>query len=358
MKNFIIVLLIMIFTSCEKETNQDDLQNPGNNDKGEWLIPSDEIFDGGPGKDGIPALENPLSGPSTDSEHDYLEDSDLILAVDFAGNKKAYPHPVLDWHEIANDEISDKAYAVNYCPLTGTGMAWNRILNGEKTSFGVSGLLYNTNLILYDRLTDSYWSQMSLMSVKGELSGQFPEIYPMIEMKWETWKELYPDEQTVIPPDNYSRPYGSYPYGEYKTNNDYLLFPVSVEDNRLPQKERVFAVVGDKDNARIYRYNQNAGEYVFIRDEFLQMDYIVAGINRDFLVAWKENTMDGDKLKLNIVENKLPVLFKDESGSEWDIFGNAISGSNKGKKLEKITFINGFWFTFPSFFNNVEIHAE
>lgn len=342
-------------TGCESD-NPDPANNGGNNNTDEWLIPASEIFDGGPGKDGIPSLENPVSSPSDDPEQYYLDDDDFVLAVDFSGEKKAYPHPVLDWHEIVNDKISEHFFALNYCPLTGTGMAWNRLLNDQITTFGVSGMLYNSNLILYDRQTDSYWSQMSLMCVKGEMSGQSADIYPALEMKWGTWKSIFPDSEVIERPGNSSRPYGSYPYGNYKTDNNYLLFPVSPKDDRLPQKERVLAVVGDEENAKVYRFSQNPGKYIFIKDAFFGNEFVVAGISNDFLIVYKEITTDGTEVDLNLTENKLPVIFTDASGSEWDVFGNGISGPNAGKKLVPETFINGFWFTFPSFFTNVEIH--
>lgn len=360
MKNLIVILSFIFIFSCESDSPDPGSSNPGNgnSENGEWLIPSDEIYDGGPGKDGIPALEDPALQNSESNEHDYLEDDDLLLAINLAGTIRAYPHPVLDWHEIINDKIDDHAFAVNYCPLTGTGMAWSRVLKEKNTSFGVSGLLYNTNLILYDRLTDSHWSQMSLMAVEGELSGTDADIHPMIEMRWDTWKAVYPDAEIVIPPSDYSRPYGSYPYGAYKTDNDYLLFPVNAEDNRLPQKERVFGIIGDRDNIKIYRINQEEDSTLFFRDNYSGKNYVIAGYSGDFLVAYEEVTEEGDVMELMPSEENLPIIFKDASGSQWNIFGKAINGPNAGKKLKAAKFITGFWFTFPAFFNNVEIYEE
>ncbi|WP_373496171.1 DUF3179 domain-containing (seleno)protein [Aquiflexum sp.] len=149
-----IQLGMLILMGCESD------QNPGNSNdnSGEWLIPRDQVFDGGPGKDGIPALTNPeLIQTSAAS---YLNDNDLILGFVNGGETRAYPHKILNWHEIINDDLGTESVSVIYCPLTGTGIGWDRNFTAGKTTFGVSGLLYNTNVIPYDRKTDTNWSQL------------------------------------------------------------------------------------------------------------------------------------------------------------------------------------------------------
>jgi len=109
----------------------------------DWLIPQSEVFDGGPGKDGIPSVDNPNF--SAIAEIDFLDPQDLVVAIKAGDEIKVYPHPILDWHEIVNDEINGIPLALTYCPLTGTAIAWKRTINGKETTFGVSGLLYNSN---------------------------------------------------------------------------------------------------------------------------------------------------------------------------------------------------------------------
>jgi len=180
MKHYLILLLIAL-AACNGNIDSQD----------NWIIPSDEVFDGGPGKDGIPSIDNPVFEEALSNT--YLDPSDLVIGVVHNGVAKAYPHRILDWHEIINDRIDDQYFALTYCPLTGTGVSWNRELDGEVTTFGVSGKLYNTNLMPFDRKTESYWSQMRLDCVQGDLVSTVIETFPIIETTWETWIAMYPN---------------------------------------------------------------------------------------------------------------------------------------------------------------------
>lgn len=219
----------------------------------EWLIPSNRVLGGGPGKDGIPALLNPTMVGADDREVDYLNLRDRVLAIQVNGETRVYPHEILDWHEIINEDIGNEHVAITYCPLTGTGIGWDRAVNGEITTFGVSGLLFNTNLMPYDRATDSYWSQMRFDCVKGAAIGTKAEPIALVETDWNTMVQMYPDAKIVSEQTGFNRDYGRYPYGNYQTNDSYLLFPVEHEDARLPNKERVHGVIIDGE-AKVYRF--------------------------------------------------------------------------------------------------------
>ena len=184
-----LLLILFLQIACE------DTVSSSTQISGEWLIPQNEVFDGGPGKDGIPAISNPSL--VRNSSINYMKNDDLVIGVKFDGEIRGYPHPILDWHEIINDKINDNYFSITYCPLTGSTINYNRDLNGNITTFGVSGLLYNTNLIPYDRATNSNWSQMKLLCVNGELKGKTPETYITIETSWATWKRIFPDAQGV-----------------------------------------------------------------------------------------------------------------------------------------------------------------
>ena len=169
----------------------------------------------------------------------------------------SYPHDVLDWHEIVNDNLGELNYSVIYCPLTGTATAWDRTIDGEVTTFGVSGLLYNTNIVPYDRETKSNWSQLYDAAVWGKMKGTKPQNYMVLETKWETWKKLFPDSKVMNLNTGFNRNYGDYPYGNYK-NEEYLIFPVKYHDKRLHEKERVHAIIVNG-NARVYRFSSFTG---------------------------------------------------------------------------------------------------
>jgi len=197
----IVATLIYFLIGCN---NAASINSPvGGRD---WLIPVDQVFDGGPGKDGIPALLNPPVGSL--SSINYLSGNDLIIGVGIGDSFRAYPHTILDWHEIINDQIGESFYAVTYCPLTGSGIGWNRRIQDQVTTFGVSGLLYNSNLIPYDRATNSNWSQMSLQSVNGQNIGRKADLVSVIET---TWKTMYPESEVVTDQTGHSKPYGVYP---------------------------------------------------------------------------------------------------------------------------------------------------
>lgn len=238
---------IQIFPSDEKGIyDGETIQGTDN-----WLVPKNEVRSGGPGKDGIPAI----SSPNFDvvNQASFLKNADFVIGISDGSSIKAYPHDVLDWHEIVNDGIGEIDYSLIYCPLTGSATAWDRNINGEKTTFGVSGLLYNTNIVPYDRATDSNWSQLFDASIFGELKSTKPNNYMVLETKWETWKKLYPESKIMNFDTGFGRNYGSYPYGNYREDKR-LIFPVKYLDTRLHEKERVHAVIVNG-KARVYRFS-------------------------------------------------------------------------------------------------------
>ena len=189
---FSFMLTTLFLSGCEKEntTSENTGSDSGqDNNSSQWLIPRDQVRDGGPGKDGIPAIQNPEFIDANQAT--YLSDDDLVLGFVDESDARAYPHPILDWHEIINDDIKSHSIAVIYCPLTGTGIGWDRVVHNKLTTFGVSGMLYNSNIIPYDRESDSNWSQLLLKSVQGQLAGTAIRTYNLIETTWETWKKSW-----------------------------------------------------------------------------------------------------------------------------------------------------------------------
>lgn len=337
-------------------------QNPaGNNNSGgsggvsgTWLVPQNEVFDGGPGKDGIPALENPAVSPATDIG--FLTGSDLVIGFCENGVYRAYPHDILDWHEIINDELEGMPVAITYCPLTGTGIGWERMISGQQTTFGVSGLLYNTNLIPYDRLTDSKWCQISLKSINGNLIGEEIKTVPIVETTWQTWKAMFPESTVVNTKTGFSRNYGIYPYGDYKTNNNKLLFPVSPMDTRLPEKERVLAVVVN-DKSKVYQRGLFEGGTKVITDQFENTDIVVIGNKEKNIIVAYENSLDGSPRQFApATSTDAPAYFKDDLGNEYDVFGSVISGPDVGKRLLPTNSFMAYWFSIGAFYPNAAIY--
>lgn len=345
--------LLSCSSSSTQETNlgQDGTDNiPVENTATEWSIPIAEVLDGGPGKDGIPALENPdfVSAENTS----VLQDSDLVLGFKNGDDARAYPRIILDWHEIINDKIGDVALAVTYCPLTGTGIGWNRMVDGKETTFGVSGLLYNTNLIPYDRSTNSNWSQILNESVNGDLQGEKADLIMMVETDWGTWKSLYPDTKVVSVNTGFSRTYGTSPYGDYNTNHERFIFPVA-KDNRLPLKESVHAII-DGTDAKVYRFSDfETGRIVM--DSFKGKDYMVVG-NANFIVSF---ALDGQiAMEYEYVyDGTSDVIVQDVEGNRFNIFGQVVSGSTSEESLKQASYFMGFWFSIPAFYETT-IHGD
>ncbi len=342
------------------EDNSDDDMGDGSEDATDvdtesWLIPVNEVFGGGPGKDGIPAISNPKFKP--DSTITFLSDDDLVIGVKFEGQLRTYAHLILDWHEIVNDNLGQRYFALTYCPLTGSAIAWDRNLGGEVTTFGVSGLLYNSNLIPYDRATGSNWSQMKLLCVQGENRGQVAGTFRIVETTWKTWREMYPGADVMTTDTGYSRSYGFYPYGSYRTS-DYLLFPVSQDDSRLPKKERVIGLmVGDQ--AKVYRLGAFADSVNAINDVFQGETVVAAGSRTDnLMVIYHRQLPDGTVLTFTPLQGQLPVVMKDNEGTTWDIFGRAVSGPRSGAELTATRSYIAYWFAWATFFPSAQIYGE
>ncbi len=205
----------------------------------------------------------------------FLDDNDLVVGTVNGNEVKAYPHSILDWHEVVNDKIDEDFITISYCPLTGTAFGWKSNTGGIKSTFGVSGLLYNTNLILYDRNTNSNWSQLKLQCVNGSLIENEPSLINVVETNWGTWKKLYPDTKVMSTDTGFSRNYENYPYGDYKTNHDFFIFSATPSNSALPNKERIYAII-EGNKSKVYQFSK-FGNGSIIKDTFEDQDYLVVG---------------------------------------------------------------------------------
>ncbi len=192
------------------------------------ILPRDEIVHGGPPRDGIPALSDPKMIAA--SAADYLADSDRIIGITLNGQSRAYPIAILNWHEIVNDEIDNKRFAVTYCPLCGTAVAFDSSIDGKSTDFGVSGLLYNSDVLLYDRETESLWSQIMGQSISGERVGMSLVALPISHTNWGVWRNRHPDTLVLSDDTGFERDYQRNPYAGYEKSR-HTFFSVN---NKAP----------------------------------------------------------------------------------------------------------------------------
>lgn len=201
-------------------------------------IPIEEIYSGGPAKDGIPELTKPEF--ITAEQARYLHPEDRVLGIYLNGEAKAYPLRILNWHEIVNDIVGGKAIIITSCPLTGSGLAYDALFNNRRVIFGVSGNLYNSNVLLYDRDTESLWSQLKMEAVTGKMTGTKLKPSPLFNTTWKGWKNRFPNTKVLSLNTGYIRDYTKDPYQRYE-KSDRIYFPVSHTDKELAPKEWVLS---------------------------------------------------------------------------------------------------------------------
>lgn len=207
-------------------------------------VPIAEIRSGGPARDGIPAIDRPVFVAASGAS--YLRHEDLVLSFSEGGETRAYPLRILVWHEIVNDTVGGRPVAVTYCPLSGTAMVFDRRVSQQTLAFGVSGLLYQNNVLMYDRQTDSLWSQLALKAVTGRLAGTGLDWLPSEQLTFGAWRAKYPKGQVLSLRTGYRRDYGAWPYEGYEAS-DRTLFPVPRHRADLPNKAWVVGLVSSGD---------------------------------------------------------------------------------------------------------------
>jgi len=203
------------------------------------LVPVDAIEHGGPARDGIPSIDKPQFIKARQA--DFLNDDDRILAIDYQGVQRAYPIRILNWHEIVNDRIKGQSVVVSYCPLCGTGLVYSGRIQGKDYQFGVSGLLYNSDVLMYDRQSESLWSQILAKAVTGSLKGTKLTTLPVEHTTWGKWRKAHPNTQVLSTETGYQRDYTESPYAGYEQSES-VYFRFSAESRRYHPKERVLGV--------------------------------------------------------------------------------------------------------------------
>ncbi len=312
------------------------------------LIPLDKIRGGGPPKDGIPSIDDPKFATLTESN--FMSNSDIVIGLEINGEAKAYPLFILVWHEIVNDNVGGTPVAVTYCPLCFTNQVFERILDGQAVEFGTSGKLYNSNLVMYDRLTDSYWSQALGQAITGELTGQELKIIPFDVISWGDWSALHPETLVLTTETGHTRAYAVDPYGDYYTDPQ-IIFPVENEDDRMHPKE---IILGFHEDNIFKAYKQTDVESkIIINDKVNQTPIVLfsqyTGNSRAF-----DRTVNGEVLEFEFSDNKIMDI---QSGSTWNYDGEAISGDMQGIQLNRLPFNPGFWFEWVAFHPNTEVYG-
>jgi hypothetical protein len=196
-----------------------------------------------PARDCIPSIDQPVFVATGDV--DFLQDDDLVMTLSLNGVTRAYATRILDHHEIVNDMFAADPVAITYCPLCGSGLAFERRLDGQVLDFGVSALLHNSDLVMYDRQTESLWQQITGEAFAGESRGKQLKTIPMSMITWKNWREQYPNAEVLTVDEIHSDRYLKDAYGDY-AESEKLYMPVSATDARLHPKRVVYAMeIGD-----------------------------------------------------------------------------------------------------------------
>jgi len=202
------------------------------------LVDPEEIQRGGPPKDGIPAIDRPRFVAPDAAK---MKPGERILGVARNGEAKAYPVRILNWHEVVNDSVGGEPVAVTYCPLCGSGVTFSRSTRDGTRSFGVSGLLYNSDVLLYDRESNSLWSQILGQAISGPSKGEKLQIVPTAHTSWEDWIGRHPDTRVLSEDTGHARDYSRDPYAGYDAN-PVILFPVANSSSRFDNKDVVLGL--------------------------------------------------------------------------------------------------------------------
>jgi hypothetical protein len=324
-------------------------------------VPIDEIISGGPPPDGIPPLDAPVF-IDVAGVGDQLEGAESVVALEINGDARAYPVRVMIWHEIVNDTVGGVPVSVTYCPLCNSAVSYRREVNGVETTFGTSGRLFASALVMYDRLTESLWTHFDGRAVVGVLAGTQLEPLASPLMAWQDFVSTYPDGQVLDSTQTgHSRDYGRNPYVGYDDAETEPFLFRGVVDDRERAKQRVVGITVDEASV--------AYSMELLADGNGSATAVTVG-SRDLVILWKPgqasaldaSTVEGgqDVGSVGVFVPELagsPVTLvvqdgkfvDDETGSTWTIAGVAVEGPLNGSRLERVEHLDTFWFAWSTY---------
>lgn len=320
----------------------------------------EEISSGGPPKDGIPPVDEPGFVGVREAD-EWIEDDEPVVMVRSGGETRAYPIRVLTWHEIVNDRIAGEPVTVTFCPLCNAAIAFEGEVEGEELTFGTTGRLRFSNLIMYDRRTESWWQQATGKAIVGELTGEELSKVPAPTVSWKDFRRTHPDGRVLSRDTGHDRDYGRNPYPGYDdVDSSPLLYDGPETPGELPAMARVMTV-DDEDEPVAYPYEtlmENpaindavGGERVAVfwqrgTSSALDGDSVDAG--RDVGSAGVfSRELDGETLTFRADERGR--ILDEGTGSEWNVLGEAVAGEMEGSTLEPVVSAGHFWFSWAAF---------
>lgn len=325
----------------------------------------DEIISGGPPKDGIPAIDAPTF-ESVDAAAGWLSERDPVILFAEGDDVRAYPLAILIWHEIVNDTVGGRPVAVTFCPLCNASIVFERTFDGKVLDFGTTGRLRNSDLIMYDRQTETWWQQFTGEGIVGRYAGEQLTFLPSQVLSFADITAEFPAAQVLARP-TYPRSYGANPYTRYDSSSQPFLFRGEI-DPRLPATERV-AGVALSGAVKAYPFTTVAAAGA-INDEvngtplvILHKPGVASALDASAIsegrdvgsVAVFDRRIAGRTL--TFVANGDGTYRDQETGSVWNILGAAIGGELQGEQLTRQLAFDHFWFAWAAFHPQTAVYA-
>jgi len=339
-----LIILVLLTTACTKTEEQHPTFIPSAGATG-WLVPTEQIVFNEGARDQIMAIDEPVFYSFEEAS---LQPNEKVFIYQANDHIAIYPLEILWHYEIVNDVYQDHYVAVTYCPLTGSGIAWDRTINGKPTTFGVSGHLYNHNLMPYDRATESYWSQMAMQSINGTLSGDALETKPLLITTAAVAKESFPMGSVLYDTSVY-------------VCDSVCLLPKTKSGNAtgstLLSKEEYFGVIF-RQYALLFDEDLFADSICVYRTTFKSYNLVIAGSKtKQFITAFLIPT-GLSTTSFSPVQDALPVIMKDNNNNLYDLMGNVVEGPDDGIRLDLPP---SFWaksFAWELFYPEWKVYGE
>lgn len=369
-----IVWIGLLMVGSMSAAAQDDCR-PGNLNTSNWStdfcngqVDFMDFLSGGPPKDGIPAIASPRM-ESIEAAAGWLSDRSPVIAVEIKGEARAYPQAVLMWHEIANDEIAGQPIAVTFCPLCNSSITFDRRVNGETLDFGVSGLLRNSDLVMYDRQTESWWQQLTGEGLVGDYAGVLLDIVPSQVISFASFAERYPEGIVMSRETGFNRRYGINPYTNYDSARGRpFLFRGQVDTRLDSAVAHVLAATVDG-VAKAYPFAVLRAETV-INDSVGDTPIVIffqSGVASALGDSVIDNAADlGTAGMYQVSLNGQILSFRangdgsfsdDQTDSTWNAFGEAVAGELAGQELTWVHAFPHFWFAWAAFHPETEVYG-
>jgi uncharacterized protein DUF3179 len=321
-------------------------------------IHASDVVSGGPQKDGIPAVDLPIFTTSAEADG-WLGEDEPVFVVTADGQTHIYPVQILTYHEIVNDVVGNTPVTVTYCPLCNSGLAFGREFNDMVLDFGTTGRLRLSNLIMYDRQSETWWQQATGEGLVGRFAGFRLDLYPMLMVPWNRARDRFPDATVLSRDTGHDRPYGNNPYAGYDTSRQPFLYSGPRTPGPYTAMDRVLEVVQDGQSA-VFPYPVLAKELLAQREvgDLSVVVFWVSGTTsaldsrsiasgRDVGVANAFSaTIGGRRLTFEVEANG----FRDiQTGTTWDAFGVGVAGELEGSVLAPVVGVQHFWFSYSAF---------